>query len=170
MWVLGINNEDHVAWEYNYLGYGAHFWRTSAANPWTESCRVLSNNKWSFLSGIVTPSDARLKEDIEDLPAQECLNVLRQVSAKSYHRKDLAETTRRIGFIAQDANTSLANTSMANTNVVDTMLREIAPGTAEPILTMSYDRMSVILWQACRSMLARIETLEAQVVQLSASQ
>ncbi len=99
---MGINNEDHIAFEYNYLNTGgAHFWRTSAANAWTESVRITSNNKWNFMSSIVNPSDARLKDDIQDLPSDQCLDVLRQVSAKSYVRNDLSETTRRIGYIAR---------------------------------------------------------------------
>ena len=161
-----MGGEDRVSFEYNYLGYLSHFWRAAAANPWTKSSRVTSTNKWTFFSGITTPSDARLKDDIEDLPSQECLDVLRQVSAKSYRRKDLAETTRRIGYIAQDAENALGP-SLANTNVVDTILREIAPGTTETLLTLSYDRMSVILWQCTRAMLARIEQLEQRVAQLS---
>ena len=117
----------------------------------------------------MTPSDARLKQDIEDLPAQECLDVLRQVSAKSYRRSDLSETTRRIGYIAQDVETALnPRPSLANTNVLDTILREVTPGTTETLLTMSYDRMSVILWQCTRAMLTRIEALEQQLEQLSA--
>ena len=165
---MGINNEDLVAFELNYLNTGgAHFWRTSAANGWTESVRITSNNKWNFMSTIVNPSDRRLKDDIHDLPADQCLHVLREVSAKSYVRNDLAETTRRIGYIAQDVEAALnPRPSLANTNVLDTMLREVTPGTpgtTETLLTMSYDRMSVILWQCTRSLLARVEALEARV-------
>ena len=111
------------------------------------------------------PSDRRLKDDIQDLPSDQCLDVLRQVSAKSYRRNDLSETTRRIGYIAQDAENALGP-SLANTNVVDEILREIAPGTTETLLTLSYERMSVILWQCTRAMLARIEQLEARIAQL----
>ena len=58
-WVTwGVNGEDHQTFEYNYLGF-CHFWRTSAANGWSESSRVQTNNKWNFWSGIYTPSDAR---------------------------------------------------------------------------------------------------------------
>ena len=121
------------------------------------------------MSTIVNPSDRRLKDDIQDLPADQCLHVLREVSAKSYVRNDLAETTRRIGYIAQDVETALnPRPSLANTNVLDTILREITPGTTETLLTMSYDRMSVILWQCTRAMLTRIEALEQQLEQLSA--
>ena len=157
----GVNNEDHQVFEYNYLGF-AHFWRTSAANGWSESSRVQTNNKWNFWSGITVPSDARLKDDVQDLPSDQCLDVLRQVSAKSYRRNDLVESTRRIGFVAQSVEAALGP-SIANTNVIDHIEREISPGTTETLKTLAYDRMAVILWQCTRSLLARVEALEARV-------
>ena len=147
----GVNNEDHQVFEYNYLGF-CHFWRSSAASAWSESARVTTNNKWTFWSGITVPSDSRLKDEVRDLPSDECLDVLRQVSAKSYHRNDLSESTRRIGFLAQDAEAALGP-SLANTNVVDSIEREVSPGVTQTLMTLSYDRMAVILWQCTRSAL-----------------
>ena len=161
----GINNEDHQVFEYNYLGF-SHFWRSSAASAWSESSRVQTNNKWNFWSGITVPSDQRLKDEVRDLSSQECLDVLRQVSAVSYRRNDLPETTRRVGFIAQSVEAALGP-GIANTNVVDSIERELSPGTTQTLKTLAYDRMTVILWQACRSMLMRIEQLEERVAQLS---
>ena len=156
----GVNGEDHQTFEYNYLGF-CHFWRSSAAAAWSESSRVTSNNKWTFWSGTTVPSDRRLKDEVRDLPSDECLDVLRQVSAVSYRRNDLSETTRRIGFIAQDAEAALGP-SLANTNVTDQIEREISPVTTETLKTLAYDRMAVILWQCTRSLLARVEALEAR--------
>ena len=164
----GVNGEDHQTFEYNYLGF-CHFWRSSAASAWSETARVTSNNKWTFWSGITVPSDARLKDEVRDLPSDECLDVLRQVSAKSYHRNDLSESTRRIGFLAQDAEAAIGP-SLANTNVVDSIEREIAPGATQTLKTLAYDRMGVILWECTRSLLARVEVLEARVAQLSTPQ
>ncbi len=101
---------------------------------------------------------------MQDLPSDQRLDVLRQVSAKSYRRNDLSETTRRIGWIAQDAEAALGP-SLTNTNVVDEILREISPGTTDTIKTLAYDRMAVILWQCTRSLLARVEALEARLAQ-----
>ena len=115
------------------------------------------------------PSDQRLKDDVQDIPSDECLDVLRQVSAVSYVRNDLSETTRRIGYIAQSVEAALGP-SIANTNVIDHIEREISPGTTESLKTLAYDRMAVILWQATREMLAKIELLEDRVAQLSAPQ
>ena len=72
-------------------------------------------------------------------------------------------------YSIEDAEAALGP-SLANTNVTDQIEREISPGTTEPVMTLAYDRMAVILWQACRSMLARVEVLEARVAQLSAPQ
>ena len=159
----GVNNEDHQCFEYNFLGF-SHFWRSSAAAAWSDSVRVTTTNKWTFWSGTVVPSDARLKDDVRDLPQNECLDVLRQVSAVSYRRNDLSESTRSIGFIAQSVQAALGP-SIANTNVTDTIEREVSPGTTETLNTLAYDRMAVILWQCTRSLLARVEALEARLAQ-----
>ncbi len=163
---LGVNNEDHQCFEYNYLGF-SQIWRSSAAAAWSESARITTTNKWTFWSGTVVPSDARLKDEVRDLPSGECLDVLRQVSAVSYHRNDLSESMRRIGFIAQNVEASLGP-SIANTNVVDSIEREISPGVTQTLKTLAYDRMGVILWECTRSLLARVEVLEERVAQLSA--
>ena len=115
----------------------------------------------------MVPSDARLKDEVRDFPSEECLDVLRLVSAKSYRRNDLSESTRRIGFIAQNVEASLGP-SIANTNVVDSIERELSPGVTETLKTLSYERLSVVLWQCTRSLLARVEVLEERVAQLSA--
>ena len=114
--------------------------------------------QWKFTQGIIAPSDSRLKDEVRDLPDEECLKVLRQVSAKSYVRNDLPASTRRIGFIAQEAEAALGP-SIAGTNVIGKMTREVSGGT-EDLKTLSYERMSVILWQCTRSLLARVEALE----------
>ena len=92
------------------------------------------------------------------------MDVVRHVSAKSYVRNDLSETTRRIGFLAQDAEAALGP-SLAGTNIVDSIERQTAGGGTEDLKTLSYERMSVILWQCTRSLLARVEALEARLAQ-----
>ena len=113
-------------WEYNYLGF-SHFWRTSSANAWSESARLTTNNKHNYWSGIFTPSDSRLKDDVQDLPSHECLEVLRHVFAKHYVRNDLPENTRRVGFLAQDAEAALGP-NLANANIVGSIEREVQKG------------------------------------------
>ena len=162
-----MNNEDHQCWEYNYLGF-CHFWRSSAAAAWSESARVTTTNKSTFWSGTVTPSDQRLKDEVRDLSSGECLDVLRQVSAVSYHRNDLSESTRRIGFIAQNVEASLGP-SIANTNVVDSIEREISPGGDANLEDPSVRSDGSDPLGSTRSLLTRVEVLEERVAQLSAS-
>ena len=71
---------------------------------------------------------------------------------------------RRIGFLAQDAEAA-PGPSLAGTNIVDSIEREVQKGGTETLKTMSYERMSVILWQCTRSLLARVEMLEAKLAQ-----
>ena len=119
--------------------------------------------QWNFTQGIIAPSDSRLKDEVRDLPEEECLRVLRQVSAKSYLRNDLPASSRRIGFIAQEAEAALGP-SIAGTNVIGKMTREVSGGTKD-LKTLSYERMSVIPWQCTRSLLAWVEALEAKLAQ-----
>ena len=126
--------------------------------------RTSSKNKWNFWTGIYTPSDIRLKDDMQDLPSDECLDALRQISAKHYMRNDLADTNRRIGFIAQQTEAALGP-HLANTNIMGTIDRELSPGVTETLLTISYERMSVVLWQSTRALLARVKALEARLAQ-----
>ena len=101
---------------------------------------------------------------MQDLPSDECLDVLRQVSAKHYMRSDPADTTRRICFIAHEAGSALGP-HLANTNIMGSIERQTAGGGTEDLKALSYERMSVILWQCTRSLLARVEALEARLAQ-----
>ena len=107
--------------------------------------------------GFHNDSDARLKDDVQDLPSNDCLSLLKSVSAKSYVRNDLQDTNRRAGFIAQEVEAALAPS--LGQNLVGT--RELEGGQTSK--TLAYDRMAVVLWQCCRSLLARVEELEARL-------
>ena len=87
----GVGGVELSAFEHTWVGF-SHFMRGSGAQNWSETARV-SSNVWNFWSGIYTPSDSRLKDDVQDLHSDECLEVLRQVSAKSYVRTGLFETS-----------------------------------------------------------------------------
>ena len=128
----------------HFLGFGA------SSNP----------NTIYFLVATASYSDKRLKNDIEDLPDEDCLSLLKSVSAKSYVRNDLVGSERRCGFIAQDVEAAAA--SSLGSNLVGDASRGI-DGTPDTIKTLSYERMSVVLWQRTRSLLARLESLEAAV-------
>ena len=74
----------------------------------------------------------------------------------------------RLGFIAQELDAACPS---AWSNLVGTTnYKWSGNGEGGEIRTLDYARLVCPLWQSCRSMLARIETLEARVAQLSAPQ
>ena len=83
-------------------------------------------NVWHFWSGIFTPSDGRLKEQIEDLDSVQCNEFLKHVSANSYIRTDLQEQNP-IGFIAQIVESSLGD-QLINTNIVGEATYNVGKG------------------------------------------
>ncbi len=96
--------------ELSWLGY-AHFMRGSSTAAWTQTMTIESTGRWKYLLGlnvvgtcvatVYSTSDSRIKYDVENIPQDECINLLITVSAKTYTRKDMPGK-RRAGFIAQD--------------------------------------------------------------------
>ncbi len=86
--------------------------------------------------------------------------MLRQVSAKTYTRKDLNDGPR-LGFVAQDVE---AACPPLWSNLVSTATYKWsqAPQGTE-IKVLDYARLTSVLWQCTRSLLARVEALEARV-------
>ena len=113
----------------------------------------------NFFFGTNAASDRVLKDDIRDMPDDEALSLLRAVSAKTYTRKDIGDNKRRAGFIAQDFEN--VPESLGENFVRTTAYSVERGGPEQEILTLDYDRTSVVLWQCCRSLLARVEALEA---------
>ena len=129
----------------------------------------LTTGAWVFYNGYSAASDESLKGDAHIASTEDSLNMLRQVSAKTYRRLDLPEGEgERLGFIAQDVEAACP-TAWSNL-VGTTQYKWSGNGEGGDIRTLDYARLVCPIWQACRSMLARIETLEARVAQLSAPQ
>ena len=78
--------------------------------------------------------------------------MLRQVSAKTYDRKDLPDSGSRLGFIAQDIE---ASCPPSWSNLVSTTQYKWseAPEGAD-IKVLDYARLTSVLWQCTRSLLA----------------
>ena len=60
---------------------------------------------------------------------------------------------------------SVEETVSSTVHSMGSIERKVSPGVTETLKTLSYERMSVILWQCTRSLLARVETLEAKLAQ-----
>ena len=92
------------------------------------------------------------------MPDQACLDLLKAVQAKTYIRKDQPEDGRRAGFITQDF-------QAAPLTLGSNLVSEIDHGGIR-LKTLSYERIGKpILWTLCRSLLARVEALEARLAQ-----
>ena len=84
--------------------------------------------------------------------------MLRQVNAKTYQRIDMPDSGSRLGFIAQEVE---AVCPSAWGNLVGT-----AQYSKEQGGTLDYARLTAVLWQCTRPLLARVEMLEERVAQL----
>ena len=120
----------------------------------------------TFNKGYGSSSDQSIKGDIQDANTEDCLNMLRNVRAKTYRRLDLPDGEgERLGFIAQDVEAACPS---AWGNVVGRApLKWSGNPDGNEIRTLDYSRLVCPLFEACRAMLPRIEQLEMRIEQLS---
>ena len=128
----------------------------------------LTTGYWTFYKGYGAASDQSLKGDAQDASTEDCLNILRQVSAKTYRRLDLPDGEgERLGFIAQDVDAACP--SVWKNLCQSSPYKWSGNAEGDEIRTLDYARLVCPLWQSCKAMLARIEQLEQRVAQLSAA-
>ena len=96
----GLGQDLH-SFELSWLGFG-HYQRPNSSSNRTQTMGIGSNGAWAFYVGSGNASDASLKSATEDASTEDCLQMLRQVSARTYERTDLPGMGSRIGFIAQE--------------------------------------------------------------------
>jgi len=114
----------------------------------------------TFYFGHQNASDRSLKDNIQDVNEDEAIQALKTISAKTYTRKDI-DSKNRIGFIAQDFE-NLPSSLGENYCQTSLMSNDRYDENKKEILTLDYDRTSVLLWQCCKNLLARVEALEAK--------
>ena len=164
--LFGYSSADYHQWELSWLTFG-HYYRPNTSTAWAQTLGIsLSTGYHTFYKGYGSASDRALKGQAQDANTQDCLDMLRQVSAKTYKRLDLPEGEgERLGFIAQDVEAACPN---AWGNLVGTtQYKWSGNGEGGDIRTLDYARMVVPLWQSCKNMLTRIEQLEQRLAQLS---
>ena len=163
----GNSSVDLHVIELSWQGW-SHFFRPNSTTAYAQTMGVnLSTGNRVFYKSYGSASDRSLKGNPQDASTEDSLNMLRQVSAKTYQRLDLPEGEgERLGFIAQDVDEACPSTW---SNLVGTTnYKWSGNGEGGEIRTLDYARLVCPLWQSCRSMLARIEMLEERVAQLSA--
>ena len=117
----------------------------------------------AFVGGHGDVSDQSLKTAAQDANVDQCLRMLKDVSARTYERLDQPGKSR-LGFIAQEVRDAAPH---AFRGLIGTAHYSIDRDGADErgILTLDYGRLSAVLWQATRSLLARVEALEARLAQ-----
>ena len=103
------NVETHVM-ELSWKGL-EHWMRPNASSAWYDTMGIESSGRWKFTTGLLvigtclatvySTSDARIKDDVQNLTEKDAIILLKNVSPKTYIRKD-TPGKRRAGFIAQD--------------------------------------------------------------------
>ena len=68
------------------------------------------NTTSMYANGFNALSDISLKENIEDVNEDDCIDFLRSVKPKTYTRNDLGNSNYRLGFTAQELHEHLPNT------------------------------------------------------------
>jgi len=118
--------------------------------------------------GLYNNSDESLKEDVAKVDSERALEVLKAVEPMTYRRNDIADDSPRLGFIAQHVQAAippewanLVGTTGGSPEYVDDDGNTV-PAKASTV-TLDYSRLCAVLWSANRSMLARLEALEARL-------
>ena len=102
----------------------------------------------------LSSSDSRIKEDVQPIDQNLCVEIIKSVEPKSYKRTDqINNTQREIGFIAQDLLDKLSD-NMQN------LVQEVPDETFQTIYAVDYGRLTTILWGVCKNQIKRIEILE----------
>ncbi|MCY1253015.1 Chaperone of endosialidase [compost metagenome] len=101
----------------------------------------------SATSNVVWSSDARLKDDVQTIPA--AVSKVKRMRGVSYFRNDIANSPRFVGVLAQELR-----------DVLPEAVREGAGG----MLSVDYGALGPVLIEAVKELCARIEQLERRAV------
>tara|TARA_Y100000022_G_scaffold148457_1_gene130150 strand:- start:915 stop:2744 length:1830 start_codon:yes stop_codon:yes gene_type:complete len=104
-----------------------------------------SNGSITASGNVTAYSDVTLKEDIEVIP--NALDKVSQIRGVTYNRKDLEDSPRHAGVIAQE---------------LEKVLPEVVSTNEEGIKSVAYGNLVGLLIEAVKELKAEIETLKAE--------
>jgi hypothetical protein len=96
----------------------------------------LQTEKNIMVNGTETTSDKRLKTDIIDVDGDRCVEMIRNIKIKEYHRVNDARNKKQVGVIAQEVVEQIPN-------IVSTKV-SFLPMFMKPSLALSENRLSAI--------------------------
>ena len=109
-----------------------------------------------------TSSDERIKDNYEEITAEESWDIVESVNPTTYNRLDIEEQPQRHGFITQDLQQSC--TGAFSNIVIDFEPNEHQEEFIDDghILGVYYSRLNVLLWRCCcQDLNERVTQLEA---------
>ena len=109
----------------------------------------LDDTQFSSFNGFNLSSDKRLKDNIEDVE-DDTINMVKNIKIKTFVKNQKTKKTE-LGWIAQD----VQQYTNPKYNIVN--------DTGE-YLTMCYDRMACISWDALSKLITRVEYLETKLL------
>jgi hypothetical protein len=119
----------------------------------------MTSSSVTTINGTVnTPSDQRLKEDIETANYDDCERAFKNIDVKTYRRNDINTDKYRLGLIAQEVEANIDNDKWSN--IVSPFEME---GHDETLKGVDYSRMVCILWGYCKKLETRVKQLERQI-------
>ena len=118
---------------------------------------IYSSNATAPNGSFVSNSDKKLKDDIQDLDKDICLDILENINAKTYKRNDM-NNEKRVGFISNEFDEKL-NDDMRN------IIGSLKDDNGEhKTTTLDYARLTTILWSVCQQLNERIKALEGNAI------
>ena len=99
-------------------------------------------------------SDNRLKDNQEEITAEEALSILEAVAPKKYTRND-KNHEKRHGFVAQELEAACSGHFACLVGTTEIIDDEI-----QPMKTVDYARLSAILWTCVRDLHSKLEVLD----------
>ena len=117
------------------------------------------SNTGIYVNGSVgSPSDSRLKENINEISTKTCYDIVKYIKVKEFNFKD--KKNKQVGFIAQDIlNSKIASNEWSNF---------VSKG-KDDFLRMDYSQMGVISWGAIQYLMNEITSLKSELTKLKKS-
>ena len=149
--VLSFNHYTHI----NHNGTLQKFWGGSNVATQVMEISQYNTNVTAPNGSFLSNSDRKLKDDIQDLDKDICLDLLENINAKTYTRNDM-NNEKRVGFISNGFDEKL-NDDMKN--IIGSLKNDNGE---HKTTTLDYARLTAILWTVCQNLNERIKVLEAK--------
>ena len=124
------------------------------------------NANMAYYGTLSSASDAKLKTEVEDMCLTDCQTMFDAVMPRTYSSIDDPNAKRRLGVLAQDIKQNLLGKW---DKLVGSFMHGPEDGEKEEMLSVSYDRLALVLWGVCENQQRQLQELTARVDALCAT-